>query len=184
MGNGVQTVSPRDFEEYLSGWTWFYAMVGGASATLLGLLFVSLSVHAITIKRGENEHFMRLARLTLSNYLMLITLSALMLVPKNPRAVLMVTILVVAIVGLFWALKLGWGIHKMTGEDSESKFIRRSFRMTFMCYGLMFLAGAAVESSLPMPLHFMLAPVINLLVTSVRNSWGLLLSLQPSDGLE
>jgi hypothetical protein len=177
--NGDETLNPKEFEDYLGGWTWFYAMIGGASATLLGLLFVSLSVHSITIKRGENEHFMRLARLTLSNYLMLITLSALMLVPKNRPAVLMVSILVVAAIGLFWALKLGWGMNKMTGEDADFKFIKRSFRMTFMSFGLMILAALALETALPFPLHTMLAPVLNLLVTSVRNSWGLLLSLQP-----
>lgn len=176
-------MSPKEFEEYLGGWTWFYAMIGGASATLLGLLFVSLSVHSFTIKRGENEHFMRLARLTLSNYLMLITLSALMLVPQNPRAVLMVTILVVAVIGLFWAMRLGWGMNKMAATDEDSKFIRRSFRMTFFSFGMMILAAVAIETRVPTPLHFMLAPVINLLVTSVRNSWGLLLSLQPDDSL-
>ena len=47
----------------MQAWTAFYTVIGGASAALLGLLFIAVSVNAVAAMGPGQEHSRRLAEI-------------------------------------------------------------------------------------------------------------------------
>ena len=154
--------------EITKQWQIFYAMLGGATATLLGPLFVSLAIHSNAIHEEENSHFKRLARLTFSNYLMLLMLSFQMLVPIASTVQLVIPVAGVAIVGLFWTIYLrNKGLDK---ADPNTSFLVRSYRMALIAYIALAFLAFVLQVSTELALYMMLSPVLMLVISSVRNS--------------
>ena len=157
-------------------WQPFYSVLGGATATLVGLLFISLSMHSERIHKDENSHFLRLARQTFSTYLMLLLLSLQMLVPIQKAEQLIVPLMSVGIGGLGWAIYMrNPGLDK---SDPNTRFLKRSNRMTIGANFMLIILGFLIRSQTESALYFMLGPVLALVVVSVRNSWGLMMMMR------
>ncbi|MEI8282000.1 MAG: hypothetical protein WCG75_06325 [Armatimonadota bacterium] len=162
--------------EITKNWQPFYGAVAGISATLMGLLFVSIALHSSHIHEEENSHFLRLARLTFSNYLMLLVLALQMLVPIGSKIQMLIPILVVSIIGLFWTIMLR--NKDLDKADPSTPFLKRSYRLSLVSY-LMLLALVALIFLQPeIALYLLLSPILMLIISSVRNSWGLLMMLR------
>jgi hypothetical protein len=80
-------MSSREFEpmdpliERLQTWQPFYMTVAAVCATLTGLLFVALSLNVDLIKRAENAERMWLARQTFSEFLLVLMVALIFLIP-------------------------------------------------------------------------------------------------------
>lgn len=159
-------------------WSTFFSVLGGATATLLGLLFVAVSLHGRAIHEEQNSGFFRLARLTLSNYLMLLSLSLQMLVPVEREMQFRMVWAITAVVGLFWTIKLFWEIRK-NGQKPDP-FISRSYRAAFLSYILLFVLGSWRFTDFKETLTFIMLPVMFLVFGSIRNSWGLMTMIKPN----
>jgi len=59
----------------MSGASEFYQMIGATAATLIGLLFVSMSLNAETILGDDHKHARRLAEQAFQNYLAVLFVS-------------------------------------------------------------------------------------------------------------
>jgi hypothetical protein len=162
--------------EITKQWQMFYAMLGGATATLMGLLFVSLALHSNSIHEEENSHFKRLARLTFSNYLMLLMLSLQMLVPIASKIQLVIPVAGVALIGLFWTIMLR--NKDLDKSDPNTSFLVRSYRMALISYLLLVFLAFTFIISAELALYIMLSPVLMLVISSVRNSWGLMMMIR------
>ncbi len=74
------------FSQQLGEWTGFYALMGGAAATLLGLLFVAVSLRLDIFRRREVADVRLFAGYTLAVFLMAGAVAVLALAPhENPR---------------------------------------------------------------------------------------------------
>lgn len=160
-------------------WSTFYSVLGGATATLLGLLFVAVSLHGRAIHEEQNSMFFRLARLTLSNYLMLLSLSLQMLVPFQKPTQLTLIWIITAAVGLFWTIRLF--METRNSDGLKDSFIRRSYRVSFLAYGMLLLFATVQFAPLAETLQMVMAPVMILVFASIRNSWGLMTMVKPQD---
>jgi len=65
-------------------WHDFYVVAGTAAATLVGLLFVGLSLHLRTVLSGSEVR--SLARVTLANFGLLLFVSLFMVIPQGSSA--------------------------------------------------------------------------------------------------
>src|SRR5580698_8974585 len=65
----------------MQAWSTFYEMIGGAAATLLGLLFVAVSVNAEKILGAVHAHSRLLAEQAFQNYLAVLTVSLIAFYP-------------------------------------------------------------------------------------------------------
>jgi hypothetical protein len=114
--NGAHTAcyllgSPMDatFEQALAEWTAFYALMGGAAATLLGLLFVALSVRLNIFHQRQVADVRDFAAFTFGTFLVAIAVAGLALAPHAHRYTLALALLLVGIVALFaiaWIARL------------------------------------------------------------------------------
>lgn len=157
-------------------WQNFYFALAGVTATLMGLLFVSLSLHANQIHDEENTHFLRLARLTFSNYLMLLVFALQMLVPMRHVLQLSIPTMAVSVIGLGWTIFLR--IRGLEKTDPNAAFIRRTYTMSIFSYAMFFFIGLLAIDNTDTALYFALTPLMMLIISSVRNSWGLMMMLR------
>jgi hypothetical protein len=93
------------FTQALAEWTGFYALMGGAAATLLGLLFVAVSLRLNIFHQREVADVRDFAAFTLGSFLMAIAVAALALAPHGRRGSLA---LALAFAGVGGLLAAGW----------------------------------------------------------------------------
>lgn len=97
------------FSQALSDWTGFYGLMGGAAATLLGLLFVAVSLRLNIFHRREVADVRDFAAFTFGTFLVAIAVAGLALAPHERRAALVWALLLIGVAGLFvvaWIARL------------------------------------------------------------------------------
>jgi hypothetical protein len=72
-----------EFSVAVAGWHDSYILVGTAAATLVGLLFVSLSLNANEIAREANADLRVLAAQTFTSFLIVVMLAVVFLIPAT-----------------------------------------------------------------------------------------------------
>jgi hypothetical protein len=85
------------FAESLADWTAFYALMGGAAATLLGLLFVSLSVRLNIFHQRNVEDVRDFAAFTFGTFLVAVAVAGLALAPHGHPSRLALPLLLVGV---------------------------------------------------------------------------------------
>jgi hypothetical protein len=89
------------FSQALADWTAFYTLMGGAAATLLGLLFVALSVRLNIFHQREVADVRDFAAFTFGTFLVAIAVAGLAIAPHPHRSTLALSLLLVGIAAFF-----------------------------------------------------------------------------------
>lgn len=115
-----------DLGESLADWAGYYTMLGGAAATLLGLLFVSLSLR-LNIFRQENVADVRdFAALTFGTFLSAIAIAGLMLAPHEEPARLALILFVGFLVGssaIAWMVREWRRLSQIPSSDQGDRHL-------------------------------------------------------------
>lgn len=88
------------FSRSLAEWTAYYALMGGAAATLLGLLFVAVSVRLNIFHQRNVADVRDFAAFTLGSFLVAIGVAGLALAPHARRISMALPLLIVGVIGL------------------------------------------------------------------------------------
>src|SRR5829696_3024434 len=89
------------FAQALVEWTGFYTLMGGAAATLLGLLFVAVSMRLNIFHQSEVADVRDFAAFTFGTFLVAIAVAGLAIAPHAHRFTLALSLLLIGIVALF-----------------------------------------------------------------------------------
>ena len=162
-------------------WSSFYEVMAGASATLLGLLFVSVSINAAAILSAQHLASRRLAEQAFQNFLAVLMVSLLALIPTITLQELGFTTLAVSAVWVIWVLvRLYQTFAGPHGAGSRLHSLRRQLGSLF---GFAILISAALrmaEGSSDSRGSYAAAAIV-LLFTATAVSWRLLLGLAGND---
>ncbi len=125
----------------MQGWTTFYEMLGGAAATLLGLLFVSVSLNAEAILGAAHQHTKRLAEQAFQNYLCVLLISLLVCFPGMRPVSLGYSVLWATGIWAFWVVSRMFLV--LTGPEAGEPRIRllRRYITTFLGFGALITGG-------------------------------------------
>jgi hypothetical protein len=96
---------PGTFAASLESWHDFYLAVGSASAALLGLLFVGVSISVSSVAAAERLEVTTRANLAFSNLLYLLGLSLVILMPGVEAGTVAISFAVIACLGLLRILR-------------------------------------------------------------------------------
>src|SRR5438132_10295396 len=165
------------YEAQVAGWHDFYIVVGTASATLVGLLFVGLSLHLqIVVSALEVRS---LARVTLANFGAVLVVALFMVIPQGPSAAgsqlvgAGVVSLVVAAPSLVGAVRSGdWSFDMRLIQR-----VRVMLRFGFSALGYLAIVVAGIlllASSLSPAFGLLLVTIVVLFVFSLRYTWEFL----------
>ena len=163
------------FQTTVQDWHDFYMVAGGASATLVGLLFVGLSLHLrVVVARPEVRS---LASVTLTNFGLVLLTALFGLIPQEPVSLGYDLIISGAISAVIVAPSLRAASRSRTRTLRVPRLFMR-FGVSALAYAGAVAAGVLVgRGSYGTGLGWLAAVAIALLVVALRNSWDLLVTV-------
>jgi hypothetical protein len=168
-------MSTSEFQTAVGSWHDFYLAVGSASAALLGLLFVGVSINLSSITAAERVDLQTKANLAFSNLLYLLCLSLIVLIPGADAPSLAVSFTAVAVVGLVRiARRL---VELIRGPDRSWKGLATLRRISWTLIAdlvLLYVAASIAARADAIPLYYNTFVVFVLLIGAADISWGLL----------
>ena len=165
---------PDPWLQQLEAWRNFYALLGTAAATLMGLMFVVVSLGPQQIAAHTATGVQAFVTPTVVYFATVLVVAALMAIPGVPAPIL----------GAFLALGSLGGLGYMCSTGAHSQWRHANLdRLDWLWYvGLpifsyLFILGAAVEIGLrnPLGLDGVAGADLLLLVIGIRNAWDLVL---------
>lgn len=159
----------------LREWHDFYVLAGTAAATLLGLLFIAVTLNADLILAGNRPHIKRVAGQAFQNYIAVLLWAMLFLVADQPPHVLAVQAVTLSAVMLVWAIHRLRRALSMSDETfARSRTLRRllpsvAAYILMLCFGWKLRQGLATDEAKV----FAFAPIL-LLLAATGTSWDLL----------
>jgi hypothetical protein len=164
-----------NFAETLRQWHDFFLLTGGAAATLMGLVFVAVSIAAARPRVGTTPE----ARETFATPIVLhfgrvLTITSVCLVPMHSAASLGVLLLAIGVVNTLYMFFI---LRGMIGHDApiDAGHWMWHFVAPFVSSVLIVAAGAGFYYDVPRAPIGLALCVVLLLATGIRNSWRLML---------
>ena len=157
----------------VESWRDFYVFAGGAAATLMGLMFVVMSLGSESLTSDEGTRATR-AFFTpiIAFFATAIIMALLVLIPRATPAVLGMLVGAVAVFGLGYMISSGvqslWKSSEL-GWDDWVWYVA----LPFVSYIVIAAAGAATWEGLGVGLYAAAGAVLLLLITGIRNAWDL-----------
>ena len=108
----------RPFADVLRDWQMFYATVATACATLTGLLFVALTLNTSILRRPENAHLLDMARQAFSQFILVLMVALVFLVPHQTPVGLGVALIALS---SFYALAMASYLRKALSRGRQSR---------------------------------------------------------------
>ena len=158
-----------DLSQTFQDWQIFYATIAGVTATLLGLLFVAISIN-LDVFSGKDLHYKRLARLTLGKFLNMLIVSLVFLFPHQSAHGVGITIVIVCGLGAWDTLN--YILQARTLENNTYSTIHLLPLITYLA-----LTGFAILLMIRFDttwLHWLGAAVIVMLISASRHAWELM----------
>ena len=166
-----------DFPELIKEWETFYLMVGTAAATLIGLLFVAVSINIDNFHRKTSTDLHHFAALTFNCFFYTLLMAILFLVPGLSSLELGIPLLFLSVLGLANMLIQKNHVQKIQSKRQNRQIADR-FNIPISC-----LAGLLIVSIVTMfhfiqSLYGMIPIIIFLLASASQNAWALLVQIE------
>lgn len=164
------------YEATLQSWHDFYQLTGTAAGSLVGLLFVGLSLHlAVVIRHPEVR---ALARMTLACFGITLVLALFLMIPETMPANTGWELLILGAVGILLIVRsLVSGLHSDEHAIPFWRLILR-FGLTALSFvGISASGVALIAGDYQDALNSLVVIAIFLVVLSLRNAWDLLVSV-------
>jgi 4-amino-4-deoxy-L-arabinose transferase-like glycosyltransferase len=173
----------------LEQWHDFYLLAGTASVTLVGLLFVALSLHLDVLLHDHRAHLLVYARQTLLSFTYVLLISLMFLIPQEGVRVLGATITALSVVVMAITIRMALEGMKSVGTQHDLKSVlRRRTRILLIGYLISGTCGVLMLLSLdPYMVYWMVGAVSMLLGNAAGSSWDLLVQvgrLKRSEGAD
>ena len=165
---------PPEITAFLDKWHDFFLLAGTAAVTLVGLLFVALSMNLDVLIHESKSHLLQHARSTLLSFTYVLFLSLIALVPLQGLRMIAMNLVMLSAISLGTHLYGAWRARRdLTSE--EERFLRRRGRTLIVGY----LAGAAIGVALittrdPDDLYGVVGLTCLILGNAAGSSWDLL----------
>jgi hypothetical protein len=162
-------------------WTQLYSVTGGSAATLLGLLFVAVSVTAPRTLGKMHQNSRLLAEQAFQNYLVVVLVSLLALFPSLKLSELgYATLGLTAIRGVASLLRLYWAAMKPYDLGSRWQSLRRQYP-SLIGFSLLIFAASRMALDLGDSRTLFAVATVVLLFSATAVSWELLLRIAGED---
>jgi hypothetical protein len=171
------------FGQLVQEWQVFYATIATSAATLVGLLFVSMSLNVGMFTGTENIGLKKLASQTLLNFLYAIVFAIIFLIPRQGPIGLGLPLICIGIVGLIRTIS---NLRTLFSNIPQGILRRTTFVRAAM--GLVAFLALIIVSFLVMvrasagSLYWLVAPMILLLISASANTWSLLILVHEASG--
>src|SRR5579859_6749102 len=165
------------YADAVQSWRDFYVTAGAASATLVGLLFVGLSLHIrVVVSQADVKS---LARITLADFFVILLVAPVMLAPLGDPGATAAWLIAIAAVSLALAVRpAAAGFRSSRTRAIGLRVLVLRFGLSAFCYLGVGTMGVVVRfGDVNGALSGLLSVVVLLLAVAVRNTWDLLVTV-------
>jgi len=166
------------FNLAVAGWHDFYMMIGTAAATLIGLLFVSLSLNADMILRKENYDVRIFAAQTFTSFLCVLMFAVLFLIPNQEPAGLGLPLLGIDLFGLYITARRFFQLRRNEPRSWGRGSLARRFAIPTICFMTLLIIAITVLLGYTGGLYWLVPVMILLILYASINAWDLMLRLR------
>jgi hypothetical protein len=161
----------------MQAWTAFYSVIGGASAALLGLLFIAISVNAVaTMGPGQDNSRLR-AEQAFQNYLVVLMVALLSLFPDISIATFGKVSLLVTAVWIAWVFVRLWQMIASPGSLATRWTVLRGHISSLIGFGMLTVAAVRMAVMGQDERDWFAAATIVLLFSAITVSWDFLIGI-------
>jgi len=157
-----------------SEWHDFYILLGTASAALVALLFVAVSVGASFLSPERSIATRTFMSPVVFHYSSILLLSLIALIPGHTPASLAIGIAAVAVAGLAYTTIVLVGLARASITDTADRFGYGVLPLAAYL-GMLAAAGLAAAQH-PLSADVLAGALLLLLAINIRNAWDLLLA--------
>ena len=158
----------------LTGWHDFYALVGAASATLVGLLFVAASIGAGIFTRENQVGIRTFLSPTVAHFTAVLIMCLLATIPAQTWAFLGVLEALAGATGFAYSLWI-WRRMIVNGLITNIDLADRFWyaMLPIMAYLLVIAAAIGILQQSVFSLNVLAMALLLLLLTGIRNAWDM-----------
>jgi hypothetical protein len=166
------------FSQVVAGWRDFYLMIGTAAATLVGLLFVSLSLNADVIAKKKNADLRALAEQTFASFLFILMSAVFFLIPGQEPLGLGLPLLGVGLLAMYVT-----GRHFLLTRKHHPRHwgwwsVTSRFIAAAVCFAGLIAIAILLLLGNTGGLNWLVSIMIVLITSASFNAWNLLLRLR------
>jgi hypothetical protein len=160
----------------LQHWTQFYSVIGAASAALLGLLFVTISMNVKATLGPGQESSRRLAGQAFQNYLAVLMVSLLALYPDmSPATYGQVTLCVTGLWGFWVLVRIYQTAVRPVAADAEHRLLTlRRHLASLIGFGILTVTAFRMATHMGDDFNWFASANIVLLISATTVSWEFL----------
>jgi small-conductance mechanosensitive channel len=171
----------------LQDWQNLYMLTGTASATLIGLLFVAISLGGYLPAKEARDYIRTFVEPTLINYAQVLFLSCFALMPFQIQNALLfrIAVAILGIINIFLAFKVLWRVRVVHQRDNEID--RDHWIWDVLLPGMVGLLFVGGDVGLFFEQHLALLTIASVvllcLAISLHNTWVLMIWLTVHKGV-
>ena len=162
-----------DFAQLVSDWETFYLLAGTAAATLIGLLFIAVSIHIEIFNRQPYSHLSHFAALTFNCFFYVLLISILFLIPNQSPLGVGIPLVVLGGLTTINAIIQQRASRKVQFRSEGARLASRFNVPILTLFGLTVI-GVLVILKYAWSFYFLVAVIILLLGSAAQNAWALL----------
>ncbi|HEY3522677.1 MAG TPA: hypothetical protein VGK63_03150, partial [Candidatus Limnocylindrales bacterium] len=176
-------MSPVDFDASVLAWHDFYLAVAGASAALLGLLFVGVSINLAEMAAAERPGLRASASQAFANLVNALALGLLMLVPNFDAPTMAAFFAAIAALSLVRSLQHLVPVARAGSRPERLRLLRRIGWPIAASLILGYVATVLWRTADARALSLLVGVVLVLMIGAAQSSWDILVtaSRQPGD---
>lgn len=161
----------------MQNWTTFYEMIGGAAATLLGLLFVSVSVNLEKILGDAHAHSRLLAEQAFQNYFAVLTISLIAFMPGISQMNFGYVVIGMTTAWAIWVvLRVLKSVSAAVEGPSRVRMFRR-YLLSLAGFAILIYGGWTLSFGKSDDRSIVAAGLLLLLISATIVSWELLVAM-------
>jgi hypothetical protein len=162
-----------DFTATIAEWRTFYSLAGTAAATLIGLLFVAVSINIDTFRRRSSADLHHFAALTFNCVFYVLLISMFFLIPSLSPLGLGIPLLLLGVLGLLNAvIQQRRSRSKPAGRQAAD--IAGKFNIPILCMLGLAIVSVGLLFQVSQGLYGLIVVVLALLISASQNAWALL----------
>lgn len=161
----------------MPGWSTFFELVGGAAATLLGLLFVAVSVNTDKILGDAHAHSRLLAEQAFQNYFAVLTIALIAFLPTITPATFGYIVMGMTVSwGMWVVIRVFKTVAASIKGTSRIRMFQR-YLLSFAGFAMLLYGGWDVGFNHADDRNNVAIGLLMLLISATIVSWELLVSL-------
>jgi hypothetical protein len=164
----------NEFTQSIKNWETFYLLTGTAAATLIGLLFVAISINIEVFRRRVTYGLAHFAALTFNCYFYVLLIAILFVVPGLSPLALGLPLLILGLLGLVNAI-LQQRRARIYRLDHQGGSLAARFNVPIAGFAGLALMGVGVALGIKASLYGIVIVIILLLGSASQNAWSLLI---------